>query len=762
MTFTGKIIAITGTVLVASLIANSPLQAAGPDPFDPNALSPTAPPVLGHAPTAPVAAPAPMVTPDIPQLTPQVAPPVIETPKIALPPKPVPAPAKLAKPAVEPANKPGIFSNLKDGLTDFFSNKSEPEESAPVKIETKIKPVVEPKIEPIIEAAPVKTEEKPVEVKVEQPKPVETKIVAPELKPDLPKNLATISAPTKEEPGFFSLLGNKIANLFTLEKPKPAKVALKIPEAKKVDVKVEPVKKVLKQAEPTIVEEKPEPLVSVEVNKPEPIEVKPELIGIEPEPVPESPKGTEPKAVASKEVEDKPGFLSKLQDILKEEPSKPNSVVAAPEKTAEVVPEKIDAKPAPVELKTVQPKTPTKKAEPLRAKPQLSVPSEPLKIAPTERLTTLEQLKAEKEVVEELPAPQEQPGLLSKLSEGIKDILNEEPDAPAQKKLDSESTKPLVTEKASPFHPEAPSPTIPQPRFTEKPVAPSITEPTVEELNPSPKAASNPAEEPSRIVSVERETPTEPTPGFFDRMKNRITNLFSPPSMETLIATDEAEKETGNKSDGEPPAAPVLTKADFSQLASLPPATESVIEASPAFMAAKIGLGTNLLLGETIQNILGKQKPVCVAKAKKTKHYCMVKANWDGYLRPHFNISNVVYRGAKGLIQFDGEVATRLYTLFPRGSYITLLAHYTKLYGSPSLSSERKVRTLLKGNNISKIAQWRRQNPDTKEISVFELREIDDIRSNFPDLEYGVLRVYIEGTTEIFSVVSTLDFFDMD
>ncbi|MCW9033471.1 MAG: hypothetical protein OQJ97_04565 [Rhodospirillales bacterium] len=751
MTFTGKIITITGTVLVASLIANSPSQAAGPDPFDPNALSPTAPPVLGHAPTAPVAAPAPMVTPDIPQLTPQVAPPVIETPKIALPPKPVPAPAKLTKPTVEPANKPGVFSNLKDGLTDFFSNKSKPEESTPVKIETKVKPVVEPKIEPSIEAAPVKTEEKPAEVKAEQPKPVETKIVAPELKPDLPKNLATISAPTKEEPDFLSQLGNKLSNLFTSEKPKPAKVELKIPEPKKVEVKVETVKEVLKQAEPPIAPENPEP-----------IKVKSKSVELKPELSPEPSKKTEPKAVASKVGEDKPSFLSKLQGILKEEPPKPNSVVATPEKPAEVVPEKIVTKPAPVELKTVRPKTPTEKTEPLRAKPQLSVPSEPLKIAPTERLTTLEQLKAEKEVVEELPAPQEQPGLLSKLSEGIKDILNEEPDAPAQKKLDSESTKPLVTEKASPFHPEAPSPTIPQPRFTEKPVAPSITEPTVEELNPSPKAASNPAEEPSRIVSVERETPTEPTPGFFDRMKNRITNLFSPPSMETLIATDEAEKETGNKSDGEPPAAPVLTKADFSQLASLPPATESVIEASPAFMAAKIGLGTNLLLGETIQNILGKQKPVCVAKAKKTKHYCMVKANWDGYLRPHFNISNVVYRGAKGLIQFDGEVATRLYTLFPRGSYITLLAHYTKLYGSPSLSSERKVRTLLKGNNISKIAQWRRQNPDTKEISVFELREIDDIRSNFPDLEYGVLRVYIEGTTEIFSVVSTLDFFDMD
>jgi len=57
---------------------------------------------------------------------------------------------------------------------------------------------------------------------------------------------------------------------------------------------------------------------------------------------------------------------------------------------------------------------------------------------------------------------------------------------------------------------------------------------------------------------------------------------------------------------------------------------------------------------------------------------------------------------------------------------------------------------------------WKRLEDDGKTVTILELRQVDDVRSNLPDLEHGVLRVYYDNTTPIFSKVSTLDFFDMD
>ena len=728
-----KLIAIAGGLLVASLITSGDLIAAGVDPFDPNSLSPTAPPVLKKLPPPPApiiqVTPAPVIAPII---EPVIAP-VVEAPKAVEPAKA--PPTKTVQPQTPSSDTPSFFEKIRTGLSDILKDEksveqppvAEPKQPAPVVVSKPVEKtpqaappepmVAEPVAEqpqtlsklnsdpahifdkdepapiaPMIEALPTKvtpTLPEPVEAKIVEPEPAATEKVEVKTEPEKPTEVpstAIVEKPEPETPGFFSQLNENLKNFFSKE-PKKSAVSLPIP---------------MKIAPPPVVEA---PVSEPVVEKP----IKEQQVATPLDPLPAQ------------------------EEIIKKLPAQ--------------------------ELQVTGPKPAASQIEPLGKLPQPKTFTEPLKTeqataAPNERLTTIEKLKNEKKIVKAAtpPAtkPKSDPNLISKLSDSLKDIFKADPSPPAPAEK-AEVPKQLTTEKTSPFHPEAPSPTVPQPRFIEEPQAPVVAEP-VEEA----KAPPVPTVEPERVVTVERKELSSDketsSPGFFENLKNRVSGLFSPPSAESMIAADKNPEEK----QGVLKAEPVV-----SQQANLPPAETPITQASFEFKAASLGLGSDLFLGQSMQSIVNKQKPTCLSKVMNTKHYCLVKANWPSALRAHFDISNVVYRGTKGMVQFDEEKATRFYSLFTRNSFDTLEAHYTKLYGPPMFKTTRNVRTLLKGTTKSKIVQWSRKEPGKETYSVLELREVDDIRSNLPDLDYGVFRVYQEGTTPIFKVVSPLDFFDM-
>ena len=74
--------------------------------------------------------------------------------------------------------------------------------------------------------------------------------------------------------------------------------------------------------------------------------------------------------------------------------------------------------------------------------------------------------------------------------------------------------------------------------------------------------------------------------------------------------------------------------------------------------------------------------------------------------------------------------------------------------------SDHKIWTDLIGRKkrSNRTLRWRNRNSKTGEVTVLEIREIDDLRwSSPPDTRHGALRIYTEKRGSVFKLLSWTD-----
>lgn len=278
------------------------------------------------------------------------------------------------------------------------------------------------------------------------------------------------------------------------------------------------------------------------------------------------------------------------------------------------------------------------------------------------------------------------------------------------------------------------------------PKAETTQQVTEEKPNIAPEPATK--TEPAPTLTLQETPQVLPAPEQENTsLLNKIGDFFSSPFSRDKKAAQPAE----------PPAKkqpPALTGEPAVPVQSPTPVAEPH-PIDPRLVKAEFGLGTDIKLGQG-DNDLSKQAK-CFTKNRGTIAFCTTPTRWPDAIARHFEASTHLYKGTRAIVQYEGSIATRLYGVFKSDGFQDVVKYYENQYGPATNSFVRNTR-LLRKTVENKSYIWRKENPQEGLVEIMEIRQIADTRGPSPDMDNSMIRSYFEGSREIFSQVSDLDF----
>ncbi|WP_028879463.1 hypothetical protein [Terasakiella pusilla] len=427
-------------------------------------------------------------------------------------------------------------------------------------------------------------------------------------------------------------------------------------------------------------------------------------------------------------------------------PQEPSANPTAPKPVAPVLPPRLTASPAIPRQTGVAPPVPT--AAPAGPAPTHVAPL-PAPILPPASTAhpTAPQAQAQAQA-----APLSDLEKLQRLQNTLGQTTDQAAATPFEQNTLS-PTQPVAPPKvATPASNVQTSPPAPEPqpalsRPLPKPVLEEVAEPAPKRLAPDP----------APVTTASAPAPSDGT--LLDNIGSFFGNLFS-------SSTDSATPEETQTKDSSAPSSPLTEETQPS--AKKAPEKDTVEDQSahpqavtidPRLPAAIFGLGSDVHLGQSTASL--SEQAQCFTKNRGIVTYCINPTKWASSLERHFDVSTHLYKGEKAIIQFDGDIATRLYALFNSEGFQEITRYFEEKFGPPTHHFSRTTRTLKKGDVDNPTYVWRKDNEVEGLTEVFEIRQIADTRGSLPDLQRGSIRVYFEGARSIFSLSSDLDFMEL-
>ena len=160
---------------------------------------------------------------------------------------------------------------------------------------------------------------------------------------------------------------------------------------------------------------------------------------------------------------------------------------------------------------------------------------------------------------------------------------------------------------------------------------------------------------------------------------------------------------------------------------------------------------------------LGRRMPApgvgqCVNKIRWNTVYCIEPLAWLSDLASAFNISSNFYRGPKSIVEYVAGRSVQIHVLFNTEEIQRVTKHFTGRYGRPTEQPEIWTDLIGRKKRPNRTLRWRNRDSKTGEVTVLEIREIDDLRwSSPPDTRHGALRIYTEKRGSVFKLLSWTD-----
>lgn len=374
-----------------------------------------------------------------------------------------------------------------------------------------------------------------------------------------------------------------------------------------------------------------------------------------------------------------------------------------------------------------------------------------VKEAPVKNTPPVETAPAPQKIAEPAPTPTPEPTVRTATTN---DPFSPASVSPAQPTATPTPPPPLTTPRAEPVEePRMVTESTPQgkePSFLDR-IGDLFTQEEEQKTKPeqpASQAVAQTAEQPT-VEPAPKTEPAPEEPGFFERIGQALTSPFS---------SQDEETQNSKKKQKTPPPQPKkhpqpLTNA-VKESAPAEAAPHSA-ELDPRLKAAQLGLGKDILLGQG-DNQLSKQAK-CFTKNRGTIAFCTSPTRWPDPIARHFQVSTHLYKGVRGIIKYDGAIATRLYAIFDSDGFEEVVQYFEEQYGPATNQFNRHTR-LLKENIDNQSYIWRKPNPNEGLVEVMEIRQFSDMRGPRTDLAHSTIRLYFEGSREIFTMASDLDF----
>ena len=149
----------------------------------------------------------------------------------------------------------------------------------------------------------------------------------------------------------------------------------------------------------------------------------------------------------------------------------------------------------------------------------------------------------------------------------------------------------------------------------------------------------------------------------------------------------------------------------------------------------KIGLGQNINQSGTLALI---DNPNCFSKGPNKSWYCIDNTDWPDAVKNQVEVDTWLYRNGRTIVQFDGDRATRMYTLFPSRNVKSVVSHFEAQFG-PATEYRNASLPIIGGPPLNNPSwRWLSTSPDRKKTMILEVREFDDERRMISDRTFRI------------------------
>ncbi|MGJ3258164.1 MAG: hypothetical protein ACFE0S_01045 [Rhodospirillales bacterium] len=147
----------------------------------------------------------------------------------------------------------------------------------------------------------------------------------------------------------------------------------------------------------------------------------------------------------------------------------------------------------------------------------------------------------------------------------------------------------------------------------------------------------------------------------------------------------------------------------------------------------------------------------CVERALHGSVFCLKSLNWPAHIASSFAADTAFLLPGEGVVRYENGTASRVYAVFKAQDFAEVVKFMQQRFGPPQ---EREIgwMHMLEAPKLPNTTfRWQAFSADRRDAIVLEVRNYDDLRRSFADMEHGMVRLYRAGSRPIFKHISTMD-----
>ena len=183
---------------------------------------------------------------------------------------------------------------------------------------------------------------------------------------------------------------------------------------------------------------------------------------------------------------------------------------------------------------------------------------------------------------------------------------------------------------------------------------------------------------------------------------------------------------------------------------------EAIYTGEPVLRDVDLYLGQDRRLG-ALYNASVYSKSDCISRDAYGSVFCLDELQWPADMRTAFDASTAFALPGEVVARYDDGRLNRLYSIFDAAKFADVVKLMQKRFGPPT---EREIvwMHMLEAPELPNTSfRWHSVGADRRTKHILEVRNYDNLRRSFADLDHGLVRLYKDNSRPIFKHLTTMD-----
>ncbi|MBO6519784.1 MAG: hypothetical protein JJ900_02745 [Rhodospirillales bacterium] len=147
----------------------------------------------------------------------------------------------------------------------------------------------------------------------------------------------------------------------------------------------------------------------------------------------------------------------------------------------------------------------------------------------------------------------------------------------------------------------------------------------------------------------------------------------------------------------------------------------------------------------------------CIERALHGSVFCLQNLDWPTAISASFAADTAFLLPGEGVVRYENGKVSRVYSVFKAADFAKVVKFMQQRFGPPQ---EREIgwMHMLEAPKLPNTTfRWQALSADQRDAIVLEVRNYDDLRRSFADMDHGMVRLYRKGSRPVFKHISTMD-----